>query len=273
MITRRFALLVGLVLALTIAGGSQPKSDFSLNQIIGFGVGSSGYSVNAVTFDGTNDWLSKSAEFTGLADSKSGIFSCWFNVGGGAGTYRYLSSWVSGANNIYLTTGNVLRFQMANSAPAVVMDMSTAGTFGVSATWHHVLASWDVATGAQHLYIDDVSDKTGTSYSNTTIDYTRGSHATGAWKVTGEGKWNGDLAECYFAPGQFLDFSSAANRRLFIDAAGKPVDLGSDGSAPTGTAPIQFHTGPTATWHTNAGSGGGMTENGALTDASTSPSD
>jgi len=72
---------------------------------------------------------------------------------------------------------------------------------------------------------------------------------------------------------EFVDLSIEANRRKFIDAIGKPVDLGVDGSTPTGTAPLIFLSGTTIDWHTNKGSGGGFTEVGALTTATTSPSD
>lgn len=43
------------------------------------------------------------------------------------------------------------------------------------------------------------------------------------------------------------------------------------GGNPTGTDPLVFFSGATASWHTNQGSGGGFTENGALTDAATNP--
>ena len=56
----------------------------------------------------------------------------------------------------------------------------------------------------------------------------------------------------------YLDFSQEANRLKFFDAFGYPVDLGEDGSAPTGNQPLiyinnDFHLG------TNLGSGGDFT--------------
>ena len=84
--------------------------------------------------------------------------------------------------------------------------------------------------------------------------------------------FDGDLADLYFT-NEYLDISVEANRREFIDASGKPVDLGVTGTNPTGSQPLLFFSGDTSSWHTNKGSGGGMTEVGALTDAATSPSD
>ncbi len=82
-----------------------------------------------------------------------------------------------------------------------------------------------------------------------------------------------DVADAWLAPGQFIDFSIEANRRKFINANGKPVDLGIDGSIPTGTAPAIFFSGDSSSFGTNKGTGGNFTAVGSLTNASTSPSD
>ena len=49
-----------------------------------------------------------------------------------------------------------------------------------------------------------------------------------------------DLAEVWFAPGVFIDFSNPANRAKFHDGAGRPVSLGVDGSNPTGSPPLLY---------------------------------
>jgi hypothetical protein len=85
--------------------------------------------------------------------------------------------------------------------------------------------------------------------------------------------YEGDAADLWIAPGQFIDFSVEANRRKFIDADGKPVSLGADGSTPTGTAPAVFFSGDSSSFATNKGTGGAFTLTGSLTDALTSPSD
>jgi hypothetical protein len=67
---------------------------------------------------------------------------------------------------------------------------------------------------------------------------------------------------------EFLDISVEANRRKFINAAGDPVDLGSDGSTPTSTAPIVYQNGDFTNFETNQGTGGNFTVTGALTTCS-----
>lgn len=95
---------------------------------------------------------------------------------------------------------------------------------------------------AAQLYIDDFDDKSASStLVNDTISYATTNWAAGfVYGLGQEGFANGCLADLYFAPGQYLDMSIAANRRKFIDASGYPVDLGADGSTPTGAAPAVF---------------------------------
>ncbi len=53
-----------------------------------------------------------------------------------------------------------------------------------------------------------------------------------------------EMAEFWFAPDQYIDFSVAANRNKFHSVAGKPVSLGTDGSAPTGSPPVLYLSAP-----------------------------
>ena len=52
--------------------------------------------------------------------------------------------------------------------------------------------------------------------------------------------FGGAMAEIYYAPNQFIDFDVESNRRLFLNADGTPVDLGADGSTPTGIQPMLY---------------------------------
>ena len=79
------------------------------------------------------------------------------------------------------------------------------------------------------------------------------------------------LSEIWFDT-TFFDLSMSANRLKFIDVNGYPVNLGSDGSTPTGSQPILYLKNPAASVGTNSGSGGNLTANGTFVAASTSPS-
>ncbi len=239
------------------------------------------FSVNAVNFDGTNDYLSRGGGLTGAADSKTGILSVWVKRGVDSVTHTLWSLRVAAggeASFISLLSTNTLFLLMRNTSNVNILNVKSVGSIVAADGWTHILVSWDLGGSVVHIYIDDMEDAdTPATLLDQNIDYTREDagigHDWSAGGAAGTNKMNGDVAEFYFQDGEFLDFSVEANRRKFIGADGKPVELGSDGSNPTGTAPLIFLSGATVDWHTNKGSGGGFTETGALTDASSSPSD
>ena len=235
-------------------------------------------------FDGTNDYMTRGAGLTGAADSKTGILSLWIRKDGGDGAaQRVLSSATTAAGAteraaVGWAADNTFVIEFYDNAGAVAVNMATTSTFTASATWFHILASWNSTAGSQvtHLYVNDVSDKASESFGANNIKYATGDWGIGA-RPDGAGKLNSCLSEFYFAPGQFLDFSTESNRRKFITAVLKPAYLGADGSLPTGTAPIAYQRisagAAVTTFATNLGGGGDFTITGTLTAGSTSPSD
>lgn len=238
---------------------------------------------DSADFDGTNDFMTRGAGLTGASDSKSGIVSAWVRLDGGDGTtmgcVNLVTTLGGGTARISFlrTAGNVFRMAGTNSAGTVILAMNSNTAYTASSTWLHVLMSWNLAATTGHVYVNDVEDQAaGSTLTNDTLDYTLADSGVGGLP-DGTAKVNGCLAEVYFASGQYLDFSSSTNRRLFISAGGKPVYLGQDGSLPTGTAPIVYlHLGldqAVSTLGTNYGSGGNYTITGTLTAGSSSPSD
>lgn len=237
---------------------------------IGAPISSTSYPANAVDFDGSTTYLSRGADLTGLADGKAGTVSFWFRIDGGNGATQF----IMGFNNsngiiVFRRSANDFIISGRNSAATNILLLLSASTYTSGSTWHHFLASWNLASGLGHLYIDDAADLASSpTLTNDTIDYTRGGWFFGAGD--GFNFFNGCLADSWFDP-SYLDITVTANRRKFISALKKPVFLGYQGERPTGTQPVMFFAGPTSAWHTNRGSGGGFTENGALTDASSQP--
>ncbi len=234
------------------------------------------FPVNAVHFDGTNDNLTRGAGLTGAADGEDLLLSIWVNMTGQDDETHHI---ISNVNNNFIFTrllDNKFQFSVRSPAPATIWDVSTDTLYSTTDNpgWHHILIAAQLdGTPVGQVYVDDVEAAVteATAPTNGDIDFTTTNHAIGG-TVAGGFRLEGDLAEVYLT-NEYLDISSEANRRLFIDSNQFPVDLGSDGSTPTGTAALLFFSGATATWHTNDGTGGGYTETGALTDASTSPSD
>lgn len=250
----------------------------------GFGVGIAGASAGAKNwytgvapyaydYDGTNDYATRGADLTGIADGKQGTFSAWIRIDGGNGATRVIAG--NGGNLTepnerrflaYLETDNKVYFFAAKADNTTLLFInSSAHTAG--AAWLHVLASWNLATGDTHLYVNDVDENVETAAVNDTIDYTTGQFSVGAFS-SGASKFNGCISELFFHT-TYIDLSVAANRRKFITAGGKPQYLGVDGSAPLGVQPLLYA--PTGDPSNNKGSGGNFTVTGALDAASTAP--
>lgn len=232
---------------------------------------------NAVDFDGTTTYLTRGAGVTGVVDSPTGIFSVWVRLDGGDGTT--LSILCNTSLKVDISRLFLNRFQIGLIDPTStsMLAFRSVSSYTASATWLHILASWNVnaAVGSRtaNLYINDVSDlsiplDTGAAFN---VEYTDSNWAVGA-RTSGSFLFDGCMAEVYFAPGQFLDFSVTANRRKFI-TVGKPADLGSDGSTPTGIAPILYLNNVAQTFGVNKGTGGDFTVTGTLTPANTTPWD
>jgi len=232
------------------------------------------YAANAVAFDGTNDYLDRGGDLTGSVAGKLLTGSLWFKINSvGIGHTFYAAE--TGAFvfiEVRLQANNFFVVQARQSNTAVVLQMFFSN-FTDTTSWHHLLWSADLTNPARrHLILDDVEVDEASTHVNVDMDFQNDEHQIGA-KVGGFNKADSDMADFWMFPGVYIDFSIEANRRRFRTSGGKPKDLGSDGSIPTGSSPLLYFSGATAAWHTNKGTGGGFTEIGALTDATTSPSD
>lgn len=249
--------------------------------VYGWGVLSIGstpaFQCDAVVFDGTNDWMNRGADLTGNADSKVGTISFWFKFNGNDNAVQWVFE--NSGDIVYFSrlATNKFKIAMEDGAAGVALLINSNTAYTADATWHHIALAYNLATPVAHLYIDGVNDEAaGATEADKTIDYTRVDHSVGA-KTGGATPLHADLAELYINYAEFLDISVAANLQKLRSSTGKPVDLGADGSTPTGTQPIVYFSvrpGDAATvFATNKGSGGNFTITGALAIAATSPSD
>lgn len=236
--------------------------------------------IPAVEFDGTGDYLNRGSDLTGNADSKVGTLSLWLTPTSSGST----ESWIFSAGTTYE------RFYVRHVNNAIVISGHSSGSVNnlylhsgngelPAGKLVHVLASWDLANSKAHLYINGV-DKTGTPTKiNSNIDYTISDWVVGG-RALGGGSFytthyaKGDVGQLWFSTSEYFDITNATNRAKFIDDLGNPVDLGSNGSTPTGNQPIVYLNNTLSTWQNNLGSGGNFSVNGggltAGTDLSTS---
>lgn len=226
-----------------------------------------------VNFDGTNDFLTRDAALTGSADGKIFLLSCWLRVLGGSGTARRIITFTTGASTSRLTinfnASDNIGMTGRDSAAALILDGSF--TPPADTDWHHILISVDLGNASNRaIYVDGtLSSPTWSTYVDAIIDLvpTTTPNATIGSTPNGAALFVGDLAELFFdTPATWFDPSTGGNLAKFI-SGGAPVDLGADGSTPLGVQPlICLNAATTGAWATNVGSGGGFTENGALTD-------
>lgn len=227
--------------------------------------------IYAVDFDGTTDRLSLTGDLTGNADGYLGTVSFWFKIDGGDGTNRTLLANANSRVLIYMTTANKLAINMTTTAGTLVVNLATVNTILAGSGWHHCMASWDSENGIGRMYIDGTAVDIISGTNATALDYTN----TSGWGVmarqTGTQKWNGCIGQMYVNLAEYVDLSVETNRRLFLTKGHGPVNMGTDGSVPTGTAPIIFLLGDATDFPTNQGTGGGFTLTGALADCADSP--
>lgn len=235
------------------------------------GVIGGGYGAKGVTFDGSSDYLLLSGGLSGVSDGRVGITSFWINS-----SYTSANQYIFQCGNFQrfriildLTTGN-LRIVGQNTSGTIILTLGSSS--GVcDGSWHHILAAWDTDTGANNLvYVDGADDTSLTTRSAANIDYANDDCGLGRRIATDNFYLHSDLAEFYFTT-EWLDITSSTVREKFAKN-GRPVYLGSDGSKPTGTAPLVYLKGPASNWGTNSGSGGDFTTHGTFTDAATKPS-
>lgn len=262
---------------------SQQEGILRLNQLNGHGARQSvvggGFTVDGVNFSGTQ-YLSRGALG---ADSKTGIMSFWLKPTFGAvNDGGLITGWNGGAKSHSMILEKpvlgLTRPRLDSHGSSVLYMASNLDC--VTVDWSHFLFSWDTSTAVLQIYMDGQDALLGGgSSSNANIEY---STFNNWWFGGDSGSWgspfvSADIAEFYFAPGQYLDFTNSANRLKFRTSLGIPENLGTTGSTPTGSAPLFYmHLSDgeaPANWGLNRSGAGDWTVNGTLTTSTTSPTD
>lgn len=143
--------------------------------------------------------------------------------------------------------------------------------------WGVLLVAWDMdeadTSKTVRVYIND-SDENRTIIALTTsldVNYRTTPNAIGVDRAVTTGEFfEGCIEKAYLNTTTWFDISVEANRRKFYNADLTPVDIGDDGSTPTGGVPtIFFSAGMTE----NLGDGGEFTLLGTVADCSNDPTD
>lgn len=196
---------------------------------------------------------------SGLADSPTLLMSIWFLRPTGAASFQIMAA--NGGGFLWDLTPNIAvgsLFSRLDNTNSDVYDSTNSFGVTVADSWVHALYAYNRSTGARMRYIND-TDKSSDTSGPTGFDLKL---TAAALQLPPTGDTTTGFSQVYIST-DFLDITVEANRRKFIDALGKPVDLGADGSLPTGTQPEIFA--PDGNIGTNLGSGGDGTVTGAPT--------
>ena len=214
--------------------------------------------------------ISATSGLSGRTDSKQFMVSLRIRSNGVDGVNdRIVQAIGAGSNelfNIIISSDNRIRLQAFDSSGTLAMDLlSSAEALPPDTNEHHVAFSVDTTnnggspTRAQ-LYIDGVT-KLGSS-SGTVVDATADFSAITAIRFGGKqasATFSGSLNDFYAQPGYSPDLSADITK--FRSSSGDRVDLGTDGSTPSGAAAWFYHYGteaaPVTGFLTNHGDGGG----------------
>lgn len=259
------------------------------------------YLTGAVNFDGTT-WLSN-ATTMGAADSYTGLYSAWFwqaSQGdlGQSGATAFLATGDPGDQVVFILTNDPAAgfgFDASNTIfdhnnptlnpPGINVDQSvSAAPVG---SWFNFLLAWDTTNdpALYAAYINDVpisfdsiiaNQGNGKVTYSLAINYTVGVYNGGAPAAPSILGYGADMFFSAHAPGIVQNDSTilTADRRKFISASGKPVDL--TAAIAAYNPQMVLRRAPTAaasTFGTNLGTGGNFTITGTLTSAPSSPSD
>ena len=233
---------------------------------------------------GSDNEYDRGAALSNSPDSKMGTLSCWVKVddlttgthnliGGGTGHINIRFPDDGGGDN-----DSHFHITMLQSSTGSCVQVSSAANSINEATWYHVAACWNTTTGSQetHLFVNGSEDSNSVTNNSDKLAYW--SHSN--FEIGDDGFSDsaflvGDIFDFWLDTQVYFDLTSAANLQKFI-SGGKPVDLGSDGSEPTGSAPTVFMRvlagGSASDFATNRGDGGGMTAVGStISLSSTNP--
>jgi len=231
------------------------------------GGGGGPYAVNAVTFDGTNDYLTHTSAIMGDSKQLTAYIEFRMDTVKQQWIFNCSDTDTAGQHRFEITLDSGILLRGKNAAGTDILEVQ--GDNITDTDWHILHISIDTASGVQ-MYLDNVDTIASTAIlTDDTLELSGGGspkHYVGS-REGGGSKLDGDLGRVWIKSGTAIDFTDADNRALFDPS----VDFGASGIV-AGVTPEIYFEGDEATYASNKGSGAGFTEVGDLTNAATSPS-
>lgn len=235
----------------------------------------------AYEFNGSTNYLKRTSNLSGIANSKVGFVSCFLRYSDIGGVLLNHYDGVSAQNlSIGLTAANPASIICAfgdGLGNSWVFESTSTITIN---TWYHIMITWDtnfpIGSKVARIYANDTNlgvTETLDSMGAVNIDYTSNSPV---WSVGGQTSgvslFEGCLGQFVFGAGQSIDVTDSAVRRKFSNVTFNPISIGRNGQTPTGTKPTVYLTSSIAGIGVNSGSGGNFDSvNGTFAACGTTP--
>jgi hypothetical protein len=221
----------------------------------------------AVSFTGSQ-YARRASNLLNLTSGKEFTLSLWLKAEDGQGGTIFIGGGPAGATQkisvTQSTSSGVYSVLLRNAADTIIWQASTATAYD-DGEWHNVLISADLAATTAHLFVDGVSDEsTIVAPVNDTIAWADCTEwVFGAFFAGGATLLTAIVDSLWFAT-EYIDVSTAANKRFFYGDDGTKVGLGHQGRRPIARRPeVLLCHGPGNFGH-NEGSGGDFTLTGSL---------
>lgn len=214
----------------------------------------SGFTMNYVSFDGTNDYINSSTTPAGPDSSQMDFHAMITPAVGIAGTTRLYDC---GGRHYISLVNEEITVLVKDNLNVTLGTITTSGAGITDGNTHSVYVNIDTSAGAVEIRVNGSADLGGSITAGNPLDLTRG---TGLMALSGgTQKFEGDVGRVYYEGG-------AARGEAAYYSGGVPVDISAFGSS----GYTWFGDGQTATnWNagTNQGTETVFQMNGAVTDA------
>ena len=247
--------LIGLLVLLPLLVRGQAGTPFDIPFFAG--PQDFGYIPNAVTFDGSNDYMTVTNSQAGLANGYNFTHSFWIKPT--IGVTRRLWSISDVSTPMMITTvASDGRIGISIYSAAGVLKVGSATVNPLSnGTWQHVLFVYSRSTPLTNIYVGgslvaltngtwvgNDGNPNGYAPASANARYTVGADYEGSNKLLA------DICEWWW------DDTILDDPTKFRSAANRPISLGSDGSLPSGSAPVFYFRGAGNAFNVNYGTGG-----------------